>query len=183
MKINKYLKGCLIFLGILLLLCAIIVGWFWWTMENNHKSAEEESVKYSEICDTIKVITEKPSIMLGEFHKSEIDMLKFYIVRNSQIIKDTTVYYEITSVDHYLSTEIPFNEFQKTDMIIVETKQNSKRFYNITGFRHYAYLHYGMFGYLGSYDCRFSENYLVNGEESNGTLLKADGLKENDLLK
>ena len=183
MKLNKYLKGCLIFLGIMMLLIALIVGWFWWSMENKHKSAEEDFLKYSKICDTTKVITEKPMIMLGKFHKSEIDMLKFYIIRNNKILKDTTVHYTITSVDHYLSAEIPFNEFLKTDTIIVQTKENSKRYYNISGFRHYAYLHYGMFGYLGSYDCRFYENYVVNGEESNGTLLKADGLKENYFLE
>ena len=183
MKINKYLKGCLIIFGIILLVFAFFAAWFWWSMETNHTRAEEDGIKYSKECDSIKVITEKPSIMLGKFDKSEIDVLKFYTVRNNKVVKDTLVNFKITSVDHYLSTEIPFNEFLKTDTIIVETKENCKRFYNISGFHHYAYLHYGMFGYVGSHDCRLDKNYIVNGKESNGTLLKADGMKENNLVK
>ncbi|WCM42685.1 hypothetical protein MG290_03125 [Flavobacterium sp. CBA20B-1] len=183
MKINKYLKGCLFFIGSLVLMFALIGAWFWWYLKTNQIRAKEDGIKFSEQCDSIEVITEKPTIILGKFHKSEIDTLKFYIVRNNKVVKDTLVSYNITSENHELWTKIPFDEFLKTDTIIVETKENCKRFYNISGFNHYAYLFYGMFGYLGKHECRFNDNYIINSKGSNGTLLKADGLKENNLIK
>lgn len=177
---NKYLKGCLIALSICILFIGLIMGWFWWSMETSHKRAEEDGIKYSKECDTITTITEKPSITLGQFRKNEIDQLKFYLIRNNKIIKDTLIKYEVSEPDNYLSTNIPFENFKKSDSIIVETKNNI--YFIISGFHHYAYLHYGMFGYLGNHDCRFADgNYIVNGKIQNGTLLKKAGICEKPL--
>ena len=178
---NKYLKGCLIASAVLILIIGLIVGWFWWSMETSHERSEEDGIKYSKECDTITIITEKPGIMLGQFRKNEITELKFYLIRNNRLVKDTTVQYTITEPDNYLSTNIPFENFKKSDSIIVETK--SKIYFTISGFHHYAYLHYGMFGYVGSHDCRFADgNYIVNGKSQNGTLLKKDGISEKPSL-
>ncbi|MBV7441483.1 hypothetical protein KRX57_08620 [Weeksellaceae bacterium TAE3-ERU29] len=175
MKKNKRLKGCLIIISIIIILIVLFFGWFWWSMKTSHGKAEKDRVKYSKECDTITFITEKPSITIGKFHKTEIDELKFYIIRNNSIIQDTLIKYKITKTDDYLYTNIPFGKFKKSDTIIVETK--NKKYFTISNFHHYAYLHYGMFGYLGSHDCRFDdENYMVNGKSSNGYLLKEDGL-------
>lgn len=174
---NKYLKGCLVALSACILVVAITAGWFWWSMETSQKRAEEDGIKYSKECDTITTITEKPSITLGQFRKDEIDQLKFYLIRNNRIIKDALIKYDVSEPDNYLSTNIPFKNFEKSDSIIVETK--SKIQFTISGFHHYAYLHYGMFGYVGSHDCRFADgNYIVNGKTCNGTLLKKDGMTE-----
>lgn len=177
---NKYLKGCLIALSACILFVAIIAGWFWWSMETSQERAEEDGIKYSKECDTITTISEKPSITLGQFRKNEIDQLKFYLIRNNRLVKDTTVHYTITAPDNYLSTNIPFENFKKSDSIILETKSNI--YFTISGFHHYAYLHYGMFGYVGSHDCRFDDgNYIVNGKNQNGTLLKKEGKSEKPL--
>ena len=183
-NMNKYVKGFLFFFGAIFLPIAFFTGWFTWSLGDKKDRAEEDTVKYSTICDTITIITEKPSIALGEFNKFEIDQLKFYLIRNNKVIQDTLVLYEITNADNYLWTEIPFTKFRKSDTIIVETKDNAKRYYRISGFRYYGYLHYGMFGSVGSHDCRFdNNNYIVNGEPSNGTLLKQEGIKENIIPK
>ncbi len=177
---NKYLKHFLIFLGSTTLLAAIVLGGFWWAMESKQKQAKKDGVSQSKICDTVRVITEKPPIRLGKFHKTEIDQLKFYIVRNNKVVQDSTVQYNITSEDDYLRTQIPFPEFLKTDTIIIETKNNGKRYFRISGFHHYADLHYGGLGYAGSHSCRFAEDeYIVNGKKNNGYLLKENGLEEN----
>lgn len=170
-------------MGVALLFIAALIGWYWWAKNERRRSAEEDNIKFSKICDTTRVITEKPSFMMGKFHKSEIDRLRFYIIRNNKIVKDTTVNYEITSEDHYLHEEIPFDKFLKTDTIIVETKDSAKRYYRLSGFHHYANLHYGMFGYAGGHDCRLSETYTINGKESEGIMLKPDGIKQNILPK
>lgn len=177
---NKYLRGCLFALAVLILIIGLIVGWFWWSMETSHERAEEDGIKYSKECDSITTITEKPAIILGQFRKNEIDQLKFYLIRNNTIIKDTILKYEVSEPDNYLSTNIPFENFKKSDSIIVETKNNI--YFTISGFHHYAYLHYGMFGYLGSHDCRFADgNFIVNGKIQTGTLLKKDGINEKPL--
>lgn len=174
---NKYLKGCLIILSACILIVAIIAGWFWWSMETSKERAEKDGIKYSKECDTVTMISEKPSIILGQFRKEEISQIRFYLIRNSKIIKDTILKYGISDPDNYLYTNLPFNNFKNSDSIIVETK--SKIQFTISGFHHYAYLHYGMFGYVGSHDCRFADqNYIVNGKTNNGTLLKKDGVTE-----
>lgn len=173
---NKYVKGCLIIFAVLVVIFGMIAGWIWWTMKTSHKRAEEDGIKYSKECDTAMIISEKPSISLGEFREDEISQLKFYLIRNSKILKDTVLKYEILDSEDYLQTNIPFENFKKSDSIIVETK--SKVLFTISDFHHYAYLHYGMFGYVGSHDCRFAdESYMVNGEKSDGTLLKKNGIK------
>jgi len=178
---NKYLRGCLIALSIFILITGLIVGWFWWSVENNHVRAEEDGIRFSKECDAINIITEKPNIMLGQFRKNEITELKFHLIRNNILIKDSTVQYTITDPDNYLSTNIPFDNFKKSDSIIVETK--NKIYFTISGFHHYAYLHYGMFGYVGSHDCRFADgSYIVNGKNQNGTLLKKNGKNEKPSL-
>lgn len=68
-----------------------------------------------------------------------------------------------TSYDEYKSINIPYKEFLKTDTIVVTTQ--NKLHYYISGYNHYAYLHYGMNGYLGGHDCRFSDNPTINNEQ------------------
>lgn len=177
---NKYFKGCLIALSIFVLIIGLVVGWFWWSMETNHKRAEEDGIKYSKECDTIITITEKPSITLEQFEKNEINQLRFYLVRNNKIIKDTTIKYKISDSENYLHTNIPFDSFKKSDSIIVETK--TKIYFTISNFHHYANLHHGMFGYVGSHDCRFADDdYIINGELNIGILLKKDGISKKPL--
>lgn len=150
-------------------------------MKKRTEQAKIDYVKFSKICDTISYITENPSISFSKFDRKEINQLKFYMIRNHTIIQDTIVNYEIND-DHYLSTQIPFKKFKKTDTIVVETKNH--KYYQISDFHHYAYLHHAMFGYIGSYECRFDdENYMINGKSSNGELLQSEGVGNEVLPK
>ena len=163
----------------LIILILLFVGCVYWSMQSSKKQAETDGIKQSELCDTIKVITEQPQIELSAFKGSEVEILRFYLQRGTAIVKDTTIRGKFNYVSDdktYRTLNIPFNDFLKTDTIIVET--NTKLYYKISGYHHYAYLHYGMFGYVGSSDCRLSESCTVNADSlSNGTLLKAEGLK------
>lgn len=179
---NKYLRGCLILLLVMVLLVAGITGWYYWKKDNNQKQAQADFINFSRICDTLSLITEKPSIELHSFTKGEVDRLKFYLIRKGKILRDTAIQNQITSADSNLYISLPFDQFLKTDTIVLETLGKVKRYYSISGFRHYAYLHYGMMGYLGGYDCRFdNDNIYINGKKSDGNILKRDGMLKNVL--
>lgn len=173
---NKYVKGCLTAVAIILLIIALLAVWFWWSLKKNSDKAETDGIKFSKECDTATLITEKANLTFIKFGRQEISTLHFYIIRSGKVLQDTVIKNEVNE-DDYWYTAIPFDHFQKTDTIVVETR--SHLYYRISGFHHYAYLHYGMFGYAGSHDCRFAyEEYIVNGQESNGCLLKIEGIKE-----
>ena len=168
---NKYLKGCLFIVIAILLLFLILFLFFIYSINHNRKDASADKIKYSKVCDTIQIIKEKPSISFGGFDKNEIAKLKFHLVRQNKIIKDTTLIFDTANIDKYFfRSHIPFESLLRKDTVIVMTK--SKKYFSISGFHYYAYLHYGNFGYLGSYECRFAdEKYIVNGKRiENGTL-------------
>lgn len=145
-------------------------------MNTKRNQAKDDEEKYFIKCDSIPIIIEKPEIFFAGFKMTEIDTLKFQILRNNKKLKDTilteTDFRYISENKDYMSINIPYEKFLKTDTIIVKT--NNKLHYYISGFHHYAYLHYGMFGNLGSYDCRLSEYYTINNSHNN-TLIKKGG--------
>ncbi|WP_289658099.1 hypothetical protein [Flavobacterium panacagri] len=162
---NKYIKGCLVVTGTVFILLAIIIGWFFWSLNSRKKQAEIDGITFSKECDSIKFITEQPEIQFAKFKKSEISILKFQIIREGKFIHDTIIkngFNKKTSSNEYQSINIPYKSFLKTDTIVVTTQ--NKLHYYISGYHHYAYLHYGMTGYVGSHDCRFSDNPTINNE-------------------
>jgi len=176
---KKILKGCLIiFMTIPVVLLLIVV-----TLNCKIHNAKKDSIEQSAICDTIPYITERPEITLINFDDEEIDSIRFQIIRNGQVINDTLFRTEFT-YEHgsYKVMKIPFDYFLKTDTIVAITKGGL--YYYISGYHHYAYLHYGIFGYLGSSDCRFSESCIVNYVEykynKRGILDKYEGLKSTE---
>jgi hypothetical protein len=177
MGINKYLKGCLITVGLVVLLILGVVAWYYYQKGSNQRQAKEDEVRFSELCDRSKVVTEMPSIMLVGFDSTELGQTHFYIVRQGKYVRDTVVSLQPQVPHQFVSVQLPFSEFFKTDTIMVVTGGKKKRFYHLSDFHHYAYLHYGMMGYLGSYDCRLDDrNFLINGKRNDGQLEKKLGL-------
>ncbi|MBC9931851.1 hypothetical protein [Chitinophaga qingshengii] len=183
---KKLVKYSLIFLGSVLLLLLLLIGGFWISSERKFRQAEEDGEKYSRLCDTIKVITEKPEIRFVGFKPREIGQLRFKILRGGQFIRDTLVKprFNYSSTDStYFTMSMPYDIFLKTDTVVATTAGGLQ--YYISGYHHYAYLHHGMMGYLGSHDCRFAEGCVINNEPSSGALVKNDGWlhPEKELLK
>ena len=174
---RRLLKGCLVVLGVALLVVAALAGGFWWSLEGRKKQAVRDGEKYSAACDTIGTITEHPAISFNGFTKAELSKLTFYLIRNGKILKDTTVHYPQPDGLYEFNIPLAFARFKKTDTIVVETTGRDKRFYRLSGFHYAASLHYGMLGYVGGYDCHLAEeDYTVNGRKSRGFLRKQDGL-------
>lgn len=179
------LKGCLIIIAILVLAIIAIIA-FWIISSNNKiKQSEIDSAEQSIICDTVPYVVEQPEIAFSNFQSYEIDTLKFQILRAGKLIQDTIVcddFNYISDKGNYRTMKIPYNYFLKSDTIVVSTKY--PLYYKISDYHHYAYLHYGMFGYLGNSDCRFSNNCVVNNREHtyHGVLSKYEGWKSLDSI-
>lgn len=179
----KLLKGCFIFIGILVLIFGILIGLFIWGANNRRKQAKIDIKEHSVTCNEIQTINATLQISLNQFKIHEIDTLNFKLVRDNTILKDTIITipdFEFITRDGSNSTaytDIPFKSFLKSDTIILTTKNKLK--YYISGFTHYAYLHYGMFGYLGHSDCRISNNFNINHEKHISTINKFAGVVNN----
>ena len=174
---RRVLTGCLVALGVVLLAAAALAGGYWWSLERRAKQAVLDEARYSAICDTISTITEQPAISFSGFTKAELSQLTFHLVRKGKILKDTAAHYPQRDGLYEFNIPLAFARFKKTDTIVVETTGKDKRFYHISGFHHYASLHYGMLGYVGGHDCRLAEGaYTVNGRRIQDFLRKQDGL-------
>lgn len=168
---NKYVKGCLTLIAVVITLLAIAIGWFFWSSSNRIKQAEIDGIAFSKECDSVKFVTEQPEIQFAKFKKNEISVLTFQILREGKFIQDTLIKNGFKKDDgnEYKTIAIPYKSFLKTDTIVVTTQ--NKLHYYISGYSHYAYLHYGMTGYLGSHDCRFNNNPSVNNEVFSSAIL------------
>ena len=169
---SRFFKGCLIGIGVLLVLLVIFIGLVWWSMQHSKASAESDAEELSRECDTVKYITENPELTLIKFSPKEIKTLQFKILRGGKISNDTVVNTAFKNKED-LKVNFPYKKFLKTDTIILTT-QNQLKYY-ISGYGYYAYLHYGAFGYVGTNDCRFSENCTINNGVSAGIIDRFSG--------
>lgn len=169
---NRFFKGCLIGIGVLTLLLAILIGLVLWSMQRSKAVAESDAEESSKKCDTVKYITENPELSFIKFSAKELSTLRFQILRGGKIKNDTVVNTAFKSKEN-LKINFPYKKFLKTDTIILTT-QNQLKYY-ISGYGHYAYLHYGAFGYVGTNHCRFSENCTINNKVPAGIIDRFSG--------
>lgn len=182
MKPWNVVKGCLATTLLLFVALIVIVAVVLKSISNDwdkrRKQADIDSIEQSAMCDTISSITESPAIYFCDFELEEINKLTFWILRNGKLIDERKVGNFLLDSKRF---KIPYHSFLKTDTILVKTE--TPLYYYISGYHHYAYLHYGMFGYLGSSHCSLSDDCMVNGEESHGVLCKSNGLEEVPFFK
>ncbi|MGI4874032.1 MAG: hypothetical protein ACRYFX_22970 [Janthinobacterium lividum] len=159
-------------------LALALVGWFYISGELNIRRAAKDAITETARCDSTRYVTEQPTVKLVGFARADIKELHFYRLAGHKIVQDTLVSRPYNENEYaYQRMPIPFVRFLKSDTIVVETR--NKRYFKLAGYHHYAYLHYGMFGYLGSSDCRLSDDCVINGKASeNGQLVAAEGLKK-----
>lgn len=187
LTLKKFVKYSLIFLGIIAFLLLFVAGCFWIGSKQRQRQAAEDGEKYSKACDSVATITEQPEIKFSGFQQKEIRQLRFNILRNGQAIRDTLVkshFSYISDDSMYCAMRMPYPVFMKTDTIVVTT--GSGLHFYLSGYHHTASLHYGMFGYVGSHDCRLADAVVINNEPAPyGTLLKNNGWlhPEKDILK
>ena len=138
---RRFLNGCLVVLGVALVAVALLAGGFWWSLEQRKKQAVLDEERYSAICDTISSITEHPAVSFSGFTKAELSKLTFSLIRKDKVLKDTVVHYPQRDGLYEFNIPLGFASFKKSDTIVVATSGKDKRFYRISSFYHYAYLH------------------------------------------
>ncbi|KQM50217.1 hypothetical protein [Chryseobacterium sp. Leaf201] len=174
---KRFLKILLILFGFIFgIIAAVIIAWNV-SSSLRKKKAEEDSIAYSEKCDSVPFITEQPEIRFADFSTKEISTLTFQILRNQKLIKDSTIKTGLKE-NSLMSVKIPYRKFLKSDTLVVTTR-NHLKFY-ISGYHHIAGLHYSMMGYTGGYECLLSESCTINKNESNGVISKEQAWLETE---
>ena len=178
MSLNKKLKwwvlSFMILSGAISVFVIVVVITVMRSQSENRKWAEEDLIEHSALCDAVPHVTEQPRVFFRGFEKEEIDRLTFSVLRDGELINDTVIepYFE----EGLLSIPMPYECFLKTDTIVVMTKE--PLYFYISGYRHHAHLHYGMFGYVGSSRCVLSEDCVINGVSYYRTILnRANGMR------
>src|SRR5690606_5610069 len=161
---NKYLKYFLRILGAAVVLVLAVAGWMVWSMDARSEQAQRDAVKFSACCDTVRYVTEQPTIRFSGFKAEEVDQVLFQLLSDGGPKRDTMV----AIADGHV--RIPYQRFLKTDTVVVTLSDGQQYF--ISGYHHEAYLHHGMFGYVGSHDCRLADECFVNGRRSYGIIEK-----------
>lgn len=124
-------------------------------------------------CDRTRYVVEQPKVQLVGFTPADTQVLHFYRLAGHCVVQDTLLRRPREANDDiYYTVAIPFVRFAKSDTIVVATR--NKRYFKLTGYHHYADLHYGMFGYLGNSDCRLASNCLVNNHPNEYAQLRAE---------
>jgi hypothetical protein len=156
-------KSYFIIFFIFFLIIILIVGWFYYKMTT---SRERQNNDISE-CEKTIVITGKPSFCLKKESNGKILELNIYLLRNNKKIKDTILVNNIQNTNEYFIFNIPFDEFLKTDIVIVKAKNLT---YKISEFGYSSDGgHWGMFGYLGDNNCYLDyDEIIINGKKYEG---------------
>jgi len=166
-------------IGILVAVCVGLVLLFfafvWGSLEWNRYSKKKEAIRMQkEVCDTITTTDGNFPLNVSGFTHQELKKIKFYQKRNKYVIKDTTIKF-VPEKDQETQTVImPFKLLHIKDEIIVVI---ANRTYLISGFSYIAAYNYGMFGPVGSCECRPTSYENVNGKPGgSGWLLKKEGM-------
>jgi len=124
--------------------------------------------KKSIICDQNPYVTEQPEFWLINFEDKDLDKIKFQILRDKQLIKDT-ILLGTKNQEYNTSIRIPYKEFLKTDTIVVSIDTLN---YSISDFHHGADLLYGIFGPVTVSDCFLFERFTINNQKNTKILNK-----------
>ncbi|RZL25219.1 MAG: hypothetical protein EOO96_23155 [Pedobacter sp.] len=180
MTTKKIFKIIGIFIAVIVGVILLLIAFFWGSIEWNRYSKKKEAIRMQkEVCDTITTVNGKFSIYLGGFSKKELKEIRFYLQQDKLLIKDTVVSAELNNKVELQTVIFPFEYFNINDKLIVYV---GKRYYVLSGFSYTAGYNYGMFGPVGSCECRGGGYEKINGQDAgSGTLTKEYGLLDYQL--
>ncbi len=146
-KVNKYVKGCLFFLGIAVIIILMLVGWIYYGMVTSNERQNQDDKD----CENIVFITDNPLIVIENATASyNADINLILMDKNDTIEKKVIRNMAYNKIEF----NIPFKKFKKTDKILIVTKNKN---YIISQMGYFNDGHWGMFGYLGG-KCEFFYN-------------------------
>lgn len=175
MTTRKIFKFIGIFIAVIIVVILLFFAFVWGSIEWNRYSKKKEATRMQkEVCDTIKTVDGGFPIWLDGFSKKEMKEIHFYLQQGKLLTKDTVISLIPKDDSESQSLNLPFEKFGINDKLIVHI---GKRYYELAGFSYTAGYNYGMFGPVGSCECRGSGYEKINGENAGaGTLIKKYGL-------
>lgn len=170
-QMNKTLKIFLKIIAVIALIVVIMFGGFWISLKLKRNEIAKEAEAKNRECDTIKVITQFPEFTLNGFNSKDVEKVKFQIIRNNQIIRDTiSTKYEYISDDGYFrKMSIPYPSLLRTDTVVVTINEKLK--YYISDFKFSAHELYGMMGPAAVSDCELEKHYTINSVREEDKIL------------
>lgn len=156
---KKVLKILVYIVLIIFLFIGILIALFMYSRYSSKKDLAERRIEMLEECNKDSYITQPLAIDLLHFKNSDIDTLYFEIIRNNNIVKDTTIIGTIYG-EYTLSVDIPFKKFQVSDTIAMTTSNGLQ--FKISNFKRNVNELYGMFGPVALTDCYVVDKYTIN---------------------
>ncbi len=142
---NKFLKGCLIIVGVLIVIILIFCGIFYYQISTSRQRNEADDIE----CANTEYIIDDPIIEITA--TKNVGQIKLILIQDSKSIDSADVVNKSTDA---ISFNIPFKKVRLSDKIVVKTENNK---YVIKNMNYFNDAKWGMFGYLGK-DCEFSYN-------------------------
>ncbi len=146
---KNHIKGCLVFLGIIIIIIGAVIGWFYYGMVTSSERQNEDD----ENCKNIEFITDNPSIVIENIKESYNTDINLFLIDDNDTIEKKVIR---NNAYNRIEFNIPFNNFKKRNKILIITNNGN---YLITEMEYFNDGHWGMFGYLGNGgNCEFSYN-------------------------
>jgi len=146
---NKYLKGCLIILGVLILVILTFFGIIYYQVSTSRQRNASDDIE----CANTQYINEDQVFEISDsIATKNIDRVKLFVIRDSKTVDSALVVNKSTDA---LVMSLPFKKVKLSDSIIIQTEKNQYSIQNMTYFNDAKW---GMFGYLGM-NCKFSFSF------------------------
>jgi len=175
MTAKKIFKIIGILVAVIIGLILLFFAFIWGSIEWNRYSKKKEAIRMQkEVCDTITTVDGNFPLWLSGFSKRDLKEIHFYLQQGKLLTKDTVIGIVPNDDSESQTLNLPFEKFNINDKLIVYI---GKRYYELSEFSYTAGYNYGMFGPVGSCECRGSSYEKINGESAGaGTLVKKYGL-------
>ena len=175
------MKKTLIILGKisigLLIAIGLLIGLFNISRYISRKQLDKEMIEKSKECALITNVTAQPELYLLEFNDFDLQKLKFEIIRDNKVVKDSVILGN-KNEKPITSIRIPFNTFLKSDTILLTTNTNLQ--YYISNFRYGVHQNWGMFGPVAISECTLLSVFTINEEPNTKRIIKYFGKLASD---
>lgn len=146
---NKYLKGCLIILGILILIILIFCGIIYYQTSTSRQRNSADDI---ECANTNYIITDHVFELSDGISTKNVSKVKLVLIQDVKTMDSADV---INNSSDHITFSLPFKKVKLSDRIIIKTQKNK---YVIEKMEYFNDAKWGMFGYLGI-DCQLSYSW------------------------
>ena len=146
---NKYLKGCLIVSGIVIILSLIFVGIIYYQTSTSRARNNADDLE----CSNNKYIADHTLIIISDsLAAKNVNNIKVYLVKNAQKIDSAEF---VNNFEDRIEFTLPFKKAPLSSNILIKTERHE---FLITNMKYFNDAKWGMFGYLGK-NCQFDYTY------------------------